>query len=911
VVALWALAASPLTAAPSSNRVHRVSDFRPPHYPGYGSRQRGAPSRLLALDDKVLYVAGEYSTGQDLWVSDGSASGTRLLRELCGSSYCSLESWVSTGSFAFLGIRNSDPDGDHVRLWRSDGTAAGTYPLTAPLPTAYMIESTTWDLVLAGPFVYFWSCDDGVCGLWSSDGTIAGTQRLGDRRFVVTGAVVPWGDDVYFLGWRGRDVDSLWHASRRTGQIDQIRALPSRYASPSSLVFAGGRLFFIADDHGRELWTSDGTAAGTVPLTHFRPEDALPECTTLTPLGGRVWLFANDRAHGWQLWSSDGTLAGTRQATDLPQSAWGPIYPGALEPPLPGNQLAWIGGRLVFVAVPKGTKEPQLWTTDGDPRSTTLLSGCPHGCPQLDEEGSFVVIGDRAAFFAWRPNRFNLWVTDGTGGGTIELPFAADESSLYGYQLAAAGGRWFFTDGAALWTSDGTRAGTVRFAGFHGELDLPSALAAVSERVFFAGLDKRKAKGLWQAAGAAASEVLTPPYEPDHYLGPLIGAAGDHVLGSFQGCWSADAEGIVSLPAAATDGRCSSDAIVTSVGPRAFVFESWESLFYNGASFWSTDGTAEGTTPIVLGDAKVWSNVVSWDGGTRALYVSTGGLWTSDGTAAGTALRVPLSGLTSSLRVAGERVYFVLASGGTQAVWSSDGTLAGTQPLSPAWASVVSDPSILGDRVYVLARETADAPLALWSVPVGGGAAETVPLPAIDAGNAEALTTAAGRLWFAAQIAGDRTGGWWLWASDGTAGGTRRLPVDVSATYGRLTVTALGGAVYFPSSDASHGRELWRSNGTVAGTGPVLDLAPGLADGIQTSTVVEWRGRLWFGAEDGVHGMELWSSDGTARGTRLEVDLAPGPAGSRPYHLQVAGDRLFFVADDGTTGRQLWVLDPG
>ena len=901
-LAVLMLAVSPLAAEPASNRVRRVSDFTSAH-----TTQSDAPSRLLALGDQVLYVDRDYRD-IDLWVSDGRAAGTRLLRQLCGASYCTLQSWVSTGSLAFLRVEESGY-GQRERVWRTDGTAAGTFPLTAAMPAGgYWGDYETWALAVAGSFVYFWLCDD-YCRLWSSDGTVAGTQRLDDPASAASGnALVVWGDEVYFLGW-----DTLWRASRRSGRIELVRALPDSTAGPASLVLAGDRLFFVADKGGRELWTSDGTAAGTVPVTAFRPRAAVQG--QLTALGGRVWFMADDGGHGWQLWSSDGTPAGTRAATDFRGGAawgsvecdWGPV--------LPGSQLAWLGGKVVFAAMGTGA-DAQLWTTDGNPQSTRQVTGCVGRCPLLDEEGEgyFVVIGDRAAFFGSRACEVGLWISDGTGAGTLELPLAHDDEYYPQAQLAAAGGRWFFTDDYAggLWTSDGTREGTVRLATPPSDLNLWSALAAVSGAVFFPALDKRGAAGLWQTTGAGAREVFTPAVEPDNYVGSLIGAAGSHVLlGSEGHYWSADAESIVELPRAATGAGllCDGYADLASVGQRAFVLERSDCDTRGGSAFWSTDGTPEGTMPIALGNTQVYSNVVSCDGGSRALFVSSGGLWTSDGTAAGTALRVPLSGRPWFLRAVDGGVYFALDDPATRTVrlWSSDGTAAGTGPLSPAWWSITSGPQVLGDRLYLLAKETAAAPLALWSLPLEGGAAESLPLAEIGAEDPAALTAAAGRLWFAARVGGDRTSRRWLWTSDGSAGGTRRLPVQVS---GGHWLTALGAAVYFSSSDPLHGRELWRSDGTVAGTSRVRDVAPGLADGGPTSDVVEWRGRLYFTADDGSHGSELWSTDGTAKGTRLEADLAPGPAGSRLDGLQVAGDHLFFTADDGTTGKQLWTVAP-
>ena len=63
-------------------------------------------------------------------------------------------------------------------------------------------------------------------------------------------------------------------------------------------------------------------------------------------------------------------------------------------------------------------------------------------------------------------------------------------------------------------------------------------------------------------------------------------------------------------------------------------------------------------------------------------------------------------------------------------------------------------------------------------------------------------------------------------------------------------------------------------------------------------------GTLMFNASDGVHGFELWRSDGTAAGTTLVRDINPGNAGSVPDWYAPAGGRLFFSAIDAAHGRE-------
>ena len=68
-------------------------------------------------------------------------------------------------------------------------------------------------------------------------------------------------------------------------------------------------------------------------------------------------------------------------------------------------------------------------------------------------------------------------------------------------------------------------------------------------------------------------------------------------------------------------------------------------------------------------------------------------------------------------------------------------------------------------------------------------------------------------------------------------------------------------------------------------------------------------GILYFVADDRPSGAELWKTDGTAAGTVLVQDLRLGPQDSFPHGLIALGGRLFFVADDGISGQELWALN--
>lgn len=105
------------------------------------------------------------------------------------------------------------------------------------------------------------------------------------------------------------------------------------------------------------------------------------------------------------------------------------------------------------------------------------------------------------------------------------------------------------------------------------------------------------------------------------------------------------------------------------------------------------------------------------------------------------------------------------------------------------------------------------------------------------------------------------------------------LPSGFSANKELIDVN---GTLFFTPLDGVHGRELWRSNGTAAGTVLVKDINPGMNGSTQSIDPQQWftnvNGTLFFAANDGVHGTELWKSNGTTAGTVMVKDIDRGPA---------------------------------
>lgn len=109
------------------------------------------------------------------------------------------------------------------------------------------------------------------------------------------------------------------------------------------------------------------------------------------------------------------------------------------------------------------------------------------------------------------------------------------------------------------------------------------------------------------------------------------------------------------------------------------------------------------------------------------------------------------------------------------------------------------------------------------------------------------------------------------------------------------------GPMLFAATVSPFGTELWRSDGTRAGTRMLIDINRGIASSNPTYLVhVRELGQVFFSASDGVHGRELWITTGeyTAdwSSTKLVMDIRSGPQGSDPRFITQMGDTVFFTA---------------
>ncbi len=115
---------------------------------------------------------------------------------------------------------------------------------------------------------------------------------------------------------------------------------------------------------------------------------------------------------------------------------------------------------------------------------------------------------------------------------------------------------------------------------------------------------------------------------------------------------------------------------------------------------------------------------------------------------------------------------------------------------------------------------------------------------------------------------------------------------------------------FFVASDATHGLELWKSNGTKKGTDLIKDINT-ISNG-DPSHLTVFNGEVYFSANDGFFGQELWKTNGTETGTILVKNIHKSfGQGSFPSNFTIFNNELFFTATDNYINGnfQLWKTD--
>jgi ELWxxDGT repeat protein len=365
-------------------------------------------------------------------------------------------------------------------LWTTDGTPAGTH-VVKDIDLALPGSSDLSNLTAVNGLLFFTADDaDQQPELWKSDGTAAGTEPVLTFATQVTpgdpftnGAfgvqdLTAAGATLFFTAYEAGHGRQLWESDGTTSgtiPVTNLAADQTGGFQPTQLTSVNGTLFFTADDgiHGRELWALKGAAAGARQVEPIASAKGASNPSSLTAVAGTLYFTADDGVHGRELWMSDGTAAGTTTVADINPGSAGSSP----------SDLTGFEGDIFFTAN-DGVHGRQLWKSDGTSADTVLVTNFTISWAIPAE----LTPVNNTLFFTASDGQHGreLWKTDGTPAGTVLVrdinsvaapANAGQTASSNPLHLTAVGATLYFTaddgvHGRELWRSDGTAQGTER-----------------------------------------------------------------------------------------------------------------------------------------------------------------------------------------------------------------------------------------------------------------------------------------------------------------------------------------------------------------------------------------------------------------------------------------------------------------
>jgi ELWxxDGT repeat protein len=929
------------------------------------------PRDFTAVGSTVFFTADDGVNGRELWKTDGTAAGTVLLKDIKSGTELGYDPQTdaeiqvpATSEPGNLAILNNQlfftaTANSSRQLWKSDGTATGTV----------LVKDTFSNNLIPYAGKLFFS---GGQSLWSTDGTAAGTTVVktdvgfygGAASAVIGGKLIFSGYDrvnggeLFVTDGTAAGTKLLKDIATGSSTVGDFTSLNS--SNPTNFTVVGSTVFFTAQDsvNGRELWKTDGTVAGTVLVKdiaqgtyqdlQWTGDDYSPvtvprgsEPSQLTAFGTTLVFTADDGVNGTELWKSDGTAAGTTLVKDMLPGKNTESVPLSSTP----SSLTPYKGAVYFLA-----NRDELWKTDGTTVGTTRVKDFdPLYGVDPESVNAMVVVNNALVFAVDGVNGSDLWVSDGTTAGTrfLRTPLVAAVNK------APVGASKTVTI-----LADGTYTFTGADFGFRDPDNTPANTLLAVKIATLPTAGTLTNNGVALAAGAAVSA-------DDIVAGRLKYTMASNPAGATRASFTFR----VQDNGGTTNGGVDTDptARTFTVAPVPFAPQDMTvvgNMTYfsattaaQGTELWKTDGTAAGT--VLVKDIIAGTEGSSPSGltavGSTVFFTADDGvngseLWKTDGTAAGTVLvkdinpgrslggsRGPASSDPRNFVMLNNQLFFTATasdSGGSE-LWKSDGTAAGTVSVKDMNGGGLV---IHAGKVFFGRYDSQSYSSSLWSSD-GTAAGTTVVKTGVSTdfftyiGATSALI--GGKLIFAGD---DGVNGLELWVTDGTTAGTKLLKdiaTGSSTDWDDFTwpnssypgqFAAVGSTVFFVANDRQNGAELWKTDGTAAGTVLVKDIAQGTGQGYPRSSLplqlTTFGNTLVFTADDGVNGRELWKSDGTAAGTVLVKDMLPGktaadvPLSSSPSDLTPYNGAVYFLANrdelwktDGTTGGTTRVKD--
>ena len=712
-----------------------------------------------------------------------------------------------------------------------------------------------------------------------------------------------------------------------------------QYAALNMFAELNGVFYFSADDgiHGTELWSSDGTRAGTQLVKDINPGTASSSPGDITVSGGRIYFTAIVN-NIQQLWTSDGTAGGTKRLADL-------FVEGPSTYPNP-NYLTDVNGTLYFFnAYSNFNVSPysiiQLWKSDGTEAGTTMITDLVSQF-NVDYVRYLVNVNGRLFFVLYDGDLgTELYTSDGTAEGTTMVtdinpnPFAGS----YPSHLTVLNGLLYFSadDGAGgkLWISDGTAEGT-HAANNINNINTPidyyifeplQPFAVKNNVLFFQGstADLGYELASYDPSNTNNNVKIVKDISPGlNSSYPSFITNVNNTLFFTIGPAGEDAELWKS------DGTETGTVLVKDINPGGENFYSNlininSTLFFTygdnvlGTELWKSDGTGAGTTlvkDILPGPLSSFPQYLTYKNA-NFIFSATDGkkgteLWKSDGSEAGTTIVKNINETATSssypygfVAAANNKVTFSAYDGNEYDVFATDGSDAGTKPIS---LSGYSNPVKFKNEIWFLGDSA-----RLWKTNGTKAGTSVLPIPGfVDYSTGYITDIIATETSIYIVTFDFTTNMQTLWRTDGTTAGTYIIKSDFGSF--DLYPAVIGNTLFF-SSYANANGELWKSDGTVAGTTLVKQItAPFTYTPVLNLT--NYNGKLYFVASNSYYGASsdfiytFWTSDGTEAGTKIVKPVSIFVDFSTNTLFAQGNGKLFFYAlNPITKGYELFASD--
>jgi ELWxxDGT repeat protein len=474
--------------------------------------QNNVPT-IAALNDKVFYPNWDDIHGYELWCAkDSAGSGALVLDGTPGIG----------GTFPFELTKADDLvyyRGGGYQLWRSDGTAAGTFKLLQITPNNQYIQANS--LRTIGNKVYFLVRKlTGDTEFWVSDGTVPGTMKLTDvpssyaaqdrfEAFFLDGKYV-------YLSVDAQNSKVKWAATDGTPNgTELLLNLPSNtdfflsfYDSETVKSILNGSFFFFCKNNSTteyELWKSNGTAMGTEKVKSLGNSSAPQTLASSNQLF--FFLAQNKVTNDIELWSSDGTILGTKLTKSL----------GVLENYLYFGRGEATDSTVLFYSPFYGPDIPGFpYRSDGTEQGTYPVEGKLEEHLAGSDPNGFVSGPNDAVFFRAHDNRLSgIWQTGAAMPYDItRIDSTGDYSNLeFGTPMPA--------NGNILWFSNDTTLKVMDANGTVSQINLPLTYAGFwgngpGNNLYFLC---KGGQSLWRSNGTLAGtyELLPAPFNSTFY----------------------------------------------------------------------------------------------------------------------------------------------------------------------------------------------------------------------------------------------------------------------------------------------------------------------------------------------------------------------------------------------------------